>query len=892
MSQSLSHSGSPSPPGTPDTSCDHSAHLKSLILLCTPRKSGRELADLRAKLSASVDDEGRVVQHLKHRLIDVENEASNPKKRSRRSRNHRTEEIEEQAVLLAAVELTATELEARTRQTGRKFVILCGFWLCLADDDYEAFFKADSDDEYDAELRFSSDENIRQGQLREVLDILPDDLMPFRKRAWLAQAGCHATVSHSTLPFAHWLGRGEEPILIWNVPFLHGNESATLDFDEVFRYPIVFKIFACIIRGSASADGVMRGTSRLPRANAMQRIHNIQYTTPVITADGPLCADQCFSDIEGARAGAGGRRGGADTGRATGAAMRTQSLGREGRGMESIGAALPAVWRPNSVVLTQNLSLDNIESDVPRASCMMKNAALRIPRDSGFSQQPRYGCTSCSADGVGGLLLICFIAIQLTPGAWVMPSTGDMSGMLSYVWARDVLYVLVGRADLVIVRPDESAVYPPGAGACVLNPAVLKATIPEEEELGRYYRCGHPELMRLVMPTPSPAVWLGHRVVVTAGEHAGQSGLIEEIRRFDGGTESTYAAEIHRLQWDRSSGPSTFYVPVAVLARHSFDRTPPLQRFDRVSVVGSTPYLGLVGRVVDVCGFHVTVSVAASAPWRAPSDHCNVILGQRSFVVKVDALRREWRIDDVFLVQAGEHIGSLATATRAGKGDIIQLVKFSANFSDLAFDFVPQGPTPFSIIGDGVAAPRIFERSCLKHLKEGQRFEGVDVQLIKGVHKGFRGTIVGDYDSATRVYRREWEETPSPSDFAGILLSIRAWNSNQMLTEIPLEHVYHAASMLPIEEAVLLPPEVFFGSHIHAQDPPVVGFFRPIPEHRSSTPTPDSGSGVLWPLSDGSEVALTLTGVVRTFWEFDGMWMCSQAFVGKKSMSRYKVSIT
>ncbi|KAF7371461.1 hypothetical protein MVEN_00000400 [Mycena venus] len=330
MSQSLSHSrspgpDSPSPPGTPDTSCDHIAHLKSLILLCAPRKSGRELAELRAKLSASVDDEGRVVQHLKHRLIDVENEASNPNKRSRRSRNHRTEGIEEQTV-----ELTATELETRARQTGRKFVILCGLWLCLADDDYDAFFKADPDDEYDAELRFNSDDDIRQGQLREVLDILPDDLMPFRKRTWLAQAfkdGMNSQRSHTRtrlrkdvhhivpegIPaarvatqqsriqhFRSLIGWDEEKnrYSIWNVPFLHGNESATLDFDEVFRHPVLLKIFACIIRGSASADGVMRGTSRLPRANVMQRIHHIEYTMPGAIVDSAIWAIWLFSGDE------------------------------------------------------------------------------------------------------------------------------------------------------------------------------------------------------------------------------------------------------------------------------------------------------------------------------------------------------------------------------------------------------------------------------------------------------------------------------------------------------------------------------------------------------------------------------------------------------------------
>ncbi|KAJ6578085.1 hypothetical protein B0H19DRAFT_575320 [Mycena capillaripes] len=216
MSQSFSHSrspgpDSPSPPGTPDTSCDHIAYLKNLILLCTSSKSGRELAEVRnhsllaeslliacsfVRNSASVDDEGRVVQHLEHRLIDVENEASRPNKRSRRSRDRRTEGIEEQTI-----ELTATELETRVQQTGRKFVILCRLWLCLADNDYEAFFKADPDDEYNAELRFNSDDDIRQGQLREVLDILPDDLMPFRKHAWLAQA---VRVGQPPLPIDQW----------------------------------------------------------------------------------------------------------------------------------------------------------------------------------------------------------------------------------------------------------------------------------------------------------------------------------------------------------------------------------------------------------------------------------------------------------------------------------------------------------------------------------------------------------------------------------------------------------------------------------------------------------------------------------------------------------------
>lgn len=249
--------------------------------------------------------------------------------------------------------------------------------------------------------------------------------------------------------------------------------------------------------------------------------------------------------------------------------------------------------------------------------------------------------------------------------------------MLGYVKARDVLYILDGRADLVVVAPTDPGWYPPAGSAYVLDPAFLEPVKPDDEDLECYYRCSHPKLMRLVMPTPSPALWLGHRVVVASGETAGQTGLIEEVRKSEGATETLYYAEVHRLRWDLSSEPSIFRVPVASLARHAFDRTPHLQQFDKVLVVGSTRYACWVGRVVDVCGFSVAVSVAASAPWRDPSNPCSVILGQRSFAVKVDALRQYWEIDDVFLVQAGEHIGSLATAARAGKGDIIQLVKVS-----------------------------------------------------------------------------------------------------------------------------------------------------------------------------------------------------------------------
>ncbi|KAJ7730288.1 hypothetical protein B0H14DRAFT_2232514, partial [Mycena olivaceomarginata] len=67
---------------------------------------------------------------------------------------------------------------------------------------------------------------------------------------------------------------------IWDVPILHGNSSSEVDFNELFRHPMLLKVYAAIIRGVKSAAKVMDGTSRLPKANTMQRLFGITYTTP------------------------------------------------------------------------------------------------------------------------------------------------------------------------------------------------------------------------------------------------------------------------------------------------------------------------------------------------------------------------------------------------------------------------------------------------------------------------------------------------------------------------------------------------------------------------------------------------------------------------------------
>lgn len=87
------------------------------------------ILQLRADLSACVDDQGQAIQHFKHRLIDLENEGNLPRKCSR-SHNHRTEGIEDESE-----DFSPRELEERARRAGRKFVIMDRLWLCLTDED-------------------------------------------------------------------------------------------------------------------------------------------------------------------------------------------------------------------------------------------------------------------------------------------------------------------------------------------------------------------------------------------------------------------------------------------------------------------------------------------------------------------------------------------------------------------------------------------------------------------------------------------------------------------------------------------------------------------------------------------------------------------------------------
>lgn len=229
-----------------------------------------------------MDAQAQLYQQLKHRIVDLENGDERPRKRP--CRNKRTE-----GASIDSVDFTPHELEARARRIGRKYVILCGPFINTGSGDIESFVNTPLDADYDPQTRFSSDDDIRQGQLRELQDILTEELEPFFTRSWFAKAVCHSFSfqyrSHDFCQFldgmksqcsnTHTRLRGALELLmpdmavadlhtadkrfaafrnsigwrerrrrysIWDVPILHGNSSSEVDFNELFRHPMLLKV--------------------------------------------------------------------------------------------------------------------------------------------------------------------------------------------------------------------------------------------------------------------------------------------------------------------------------------------------------------------------------------------------------------------------------------------------------------------------------------------------------------------------------------------------------------------------------------------------------------------------------------------------------------------------
>ncbi|KAJ7221435.1 hypothetical protein GGX14DRAFT_558928 [Mycena pura] len=324
----------------PQTLTRQTARLQELVLTFTPNKSGHELEELRAEAEAMLDTQSSYIDNLQHRLVDAENEHADPVRHARRGQNHCTDGLE-----LDTNGPSGRELEDRVRSQGRKYVMLYSSFLSIGNaSDYDNFFMTPRDPNFDPTDHFSADagdeHNLHQGQLLEIEEMMSEEvLVDYMTSTWFSLAFtdgmdeqirnscmriCHVALpsiltdltvedsdgTYVSVTPAHLATRDDRKHIfggcidlkagttnqyrIWNIPIFHLNESDAgdyenfkVDWDTVFRHPILPMVFVAFIHGPSAPACALNGDFSMPRGSWMQRLHNIISVKPGMIA---LCA--------------------------------------------------------------------------------------------------------------------------------------------------------------------------------------------------------------------------------------------------------------------------------------------------------------------------------------------------------------------------------------------------------------------------------------------------------------------------------------------------------------------------------------------------------------------------------------------------------------------------
>ncbi|KAJ7729139.1 hypothetical protein B0H16DRAFT_1470123 [Mycena metata] len=117
---------------------------------------------------------------------------------------------------------------------------------------------------------------------------------------------------------------------------------------------------------------------------------------------------------------------------------------------------------------------------------------------------------------------------------------------------------------------------------------------------------------------------------------------------------------------------------------------------------------------------------------------------------------------------------------------------------------------------------RRLKEAELKLAYTGHRFEGINVNIIRGPNKGVHGVVVADHDSAERVkHLGRKRKLGQDRNAKGIMLTVRKEASNQQLL-VPIEDAQHLYSRTAVHKALYLPEAVLKGNRPKREPPPQV----------------------------------------------------------------------
>ncbi|KAJ7915927.1 hypothetical protein B0H13DRAFT_1871670 [Mycena leptocephala] len=156
-------------------------------------------------------------------------------------------------------EVNPQDTETRIHEAARHFALMQAIFLI--DDD--VMNTEDANFDFDKEFDFTKSE--QQGQLCDILTILPDDVKPKIKQRWVQDSfldGLHS--QRSSMGYR---------VCTFEIPLLHDKWDGTINVNTLFR-------------GNVVLEGLFEGKCKLPQAKCLERIHKITRTTlgAIVTA--------------------------------------------------------------------------------------------------------------------------------------------------------------------------------------------------------------------------------------------------------------------------------------------------------------------------------------------------------------------------------------------------------------------------------------------------------------------------------------------------------------------------------------------------------------------------------------------------------------------------------
>ncbi|KAJ7493652.1 hypothetical protein FB451DRAFT_1387808 [Mycena latifolia] len=312
--------GSPERPTTPTRGA--MADILNFTQQITPRKTPRRYAQLRADIQARANDADEDHRALIRRIADLENQASlfqRPQKRCRR--NNCAADADENIENL-------TTLERRCRAAGCHFALEESLFLV----DPQRIWTVNKDDSFDSDNEFEDEDTRIQGQLRDVLGMLPSDAQPLRKNPMIGgsfmdgmdgergtmstrlRVQALANIVANVKPFATSAGRKEafadligysentdtgdwyyKPL---TAEILYDVYDGTCNLDHIFRNSLLLKLSSHPFN-LPGAVGLLEGRSRMPQAKCVERMYRIKRTSPGMIANAAVLAIWLHSaDVE------------------------------------------------------------------------------------------------------------------------------------------------------------------------------------------------------------------------------------------------------------------------------------------------------------------------------------------------------------------------------------------------------------------------------------------------------------------------------------------------------------------------------------------------------------------------------------------------------------------